>query len=74
MKVSTRGDYACRALLSEGVATGGMLPKVTSALEAMEAGVSRVHLLDGRVEHSLILELFTPEGIGSMITHEADPS
>jgi acetylglutamate kinase len=61
----------CRELLAAGVATGGMLPKLSSALEAMDAGVGRVHLLDGRVEHGLILELFTPEGIGTMISPEA---
>ncbi len=64
-------DAACAGLIGSGVATGGMLPKLTSALEAMSAGVERVHLLDGRVEHGLILELFTPEGIGTMIVREA---
>jgi acetylglutamate kinase len=57
----------CRDLIASGAVTGGMLPKLSSALEAMAAGVERVHLLDGRVEHGLILELFTPEGIGTMM-------
>jgi acetylglutamate kinase len=46
---------------------GGMIPKLESAVRALKAGVPRVHFLDGRVEHALVLELFTPEGIGTMI-------
>ncbi|GIU98582.1 MAG: acetylglutamate kinase [Actinomycetota bacterium] len=52
---------------------GGMVPKLESAVRALRAGVGRVHLLDARVEHSLVLELFTPEGIGTMITPDAAP-
>ncbi len=52
----------------EGVVEGGMIPKLESAVRALKAGVGRVHLVDGRVEHSLVLELFTPEGVGTMIT------
>lgn len=55
-------------LLANGdVIAGGMIPKLESAVRALKAGVARVHLLDGRVEHSLVLELFTPEGVGTMI-------
>jgi acetylglutamate kinase len=50
------------------VVNGGMIPKLESAAAALKAGVARVHLVDGRVEHSLVLELFTPEGVGTMIT------
>ncbi len=50
------------------VVDGGMIPKLESAVRALKAGVPRAHLLDGRVEHALVLELFTPEGIGTMIT------
>jgi acetylglutamate kinase len=61
-------------LLSQpGVVDGGMVPKLESAVEALHAGVRRIHLVDGRVEHSLVLELFTPEGVGTMITPDADP-
>jgi len=49
------------------VVDGGMIPKLESAVRALKAGVPRAHLLDGRVEHALVLELFTPEGIGTMI-------
>jgi acetylglutamate kinase len=63
----------CRDLLGQPEAVGGgMIPKLESALLALEGGVGRVHLVDGRVEHSLVLELFTPEGAGTMITPDAD--
>lgn len=62
-------------LLARGsVVDGGMIPKLESAVRALKAGVSRVHLLDGRVEHSLVLELFTPEGVGTMITPDRTAS
>ena len=62
----------CLELLgAAGVVDGGMIPKLESAVRALEAGVKRVHLVDGRVEHSLVLELFTPEGVGTMITRDA---
>jgi acetylglutamate kinase len=60
-------------LASNGVVDGGMIPKLESAVGALAAGVSRVHLVDGRVEHALVLELFTPEGVGTMITPDALP-
>jgi len=60
-------------LLAEpGVIDGGMIPKVQSAVRALEAGVGRVHLVDGRVEHAVVLELFTPEGIGTMVTRDLE--
>ncbi len=63
----------CRELLAAaGVVDGGMIPKLESAVRALEAGVTRVHLVDGRVEHALVLELFTPEGVGTMITRDAE--
>src|SRR4249919_2788358 len=63
----------CLDLLAQpGVVGGGMIPKLESAVRALEAGVGRVHLVDGRVEHSLVLELFTPEGVGTMVTPDAD--
>jgi acetylglutamate kinase len=59
---------ATALLDADGVVEGGMIPKLRSAVRAVGAGVSRVHLLDGRVEHALVLELFTPEGVGTMVT------
>ena len=62
----------CLDLLGrDGVVEGGMIPKLESAVDAIKAGVGRVHLVDGRVEHSLVLELFTPEGVGTMVTPDA---
>jgi acetylglutamate kinase len=62
----------CRELLGRvGVIDGGMIPKIDSASRAVEAGVGRVHLVDGRVEHAVVLELFTPEGVGTMIAPDA---
>ncbi len=63
----------CLDLLAQGgVVEGGMIPKLESAVDALGAGVKRVHLVDGRVEHSLVLELFTPEGVGTMIAPDAE--
>lgn len=56
-----------KALIESGQLTGGMLPKLANCILAMENGVNRVHILDGRVLHSLLLEIFTDEGVGSMI-------
>ncbi len=61
------GDVA--SLVKKGVITGGMLPKITSCVEAIESGVRKVHLVDGRMAHSLLLEIFTREGVGTEI-HE----
>ncbi len=54
-------------LIREGVIAGGMLPKVRCAVEAVQAGVRTAHIIDGRVEHAVMLDLFTDEGIGTLI-------
>jgi len=59
-------------LAADDVVTGGMIPKLESAVHALKSGVARVHLLDGRVEHALVLELFTPEGIGTMVAGDRE--
>lgn len=56
------------ALKADGTIHGGMVPKVDACLEAVEGGVEKAHIIDGRVEHSLLLELFTSEGVGTQIT------
>lgn len=54
-------------LIDRGIITGGMIPKVTGCLEALDSGVNSVHIIDGRVPHCLLLEIFTKSGIGTMI-------
>ncbi|MEW6523991.1 MAG: acetylglutamate kinase [Bacillota bacterium] len=54
-------------LVQQGVISGGMMPKVEACLSALQAGVPRAHIIDGRVPHSLLLELFTDRGIGTML-------
>ncbi len=54
-------------LFEDGTISGGMLPKIESALDAAKGGVSAVHIIDGRVDHSLLLEIMTEEGVGTMI-------
>jgi acetylglutamate kinase len=55
------------ALADDGVLSDGMIPKVRSCVEAVKSGVSRAHILDGRIPHALLLEFFTREGIGTMV-------
>ncbi len=54
-------------LFTDGTISGGMLPKISSALEAAHGGVNSVHIIDGRVDHSLLLEILTDRGVGTMI-------
>ncbi len=54
-------------LIERGVARGGMIPKLKSAKKAISQGVKKVHIIDGRIPHSLIIELFTEEGLGTQI-------
>ncbi|MCD6258895.1 MAG: acetylglutamate kinase [Helicobacteraceae bacterium] len=57
------------ALKADGTIHGGMVPKVDACLEAIEGGVQKAHIIDGRIEHSMLLELFTSEGVGTQIVH-----
>ncbi len=57
-----------RELIESGSASAGMLPKLESCIDAIERGVERAHILDGRIQHSVLLEIFTDEGIGTMIS------
>ena len=54
-------------LVADGTLSGGMLPKISSALDAARSGVNSVHIIDGRVEHCLLLEILTDHGVGTMI-------
>ena len=56
-----------RELLAGGTIGGGMLPKLNNCIDAIEHGVSRVHILDGRIPHCLLLEIFTNKGVGTAI-------
>ncbi|HEX5365312.1 MAG TPA: acetylglutamate kinase [Acidimicrobiales bacterium] len=62
------------AMVADGHLTGGMLPKVAAALHAVRNGVASVHLLDGRVPHVLLLELFSDAGVGTMVTAADAPT
>jgi len=54
-------------LFADGTISGGMLPKIGSALEAVKNGVNSCHIIDGRVEHAVLLEILTNEGVGTLI-------
>jgi acetylglutamate kinase len=57
-------------LIGDGTIYGGMLPKIQCALDAVNAGVSSAHIIDGRVDHAVMLEIFTDEGVGTLITSQ----
>ena len=57
-------------LIAEGVIKGGMLPKIRCALDAVRKGVTSAHIIDGRVPHAALLEIFTDEGIGTLISNK----
>ncbi len=61
-----------KALIGDGYIGGGMLPKLNNCIDAIEQGVSRVHILDGRIAHCLLLEIFTNKGIGTAIIGDKD--
>ncbi len=70
--ISRLDAAGCRKMLESGAISSGMMPKVESCLKAVESGVERATILDGTVEHALLLEVFTDEGVGTMITAEYD--
>lgn len=65
--LSTMNKLDIQELINEGVIAGGMLPKVQSCMRALDAGVGKTHIVDGRISHCLLLEIFTKEGIGTEI-------
>ena len=65
--ISTLSQAEARRLVAAGVIAGGMLPKVESALRALEGGTVKAHILDGRIPHAILLEIFTREGVGTEI-------
>ncbi|HZT64824.1 MAG TPA: acetylglutamate kinase [Acidimicrobiales bacterium] len=66
--ISSTSVGELRSMLDAGVLGSGMLPKVASCISAVEAGVGQAHILDGRVPHALLLEFFTDEGVGTMVS------
>jgi acetylglutamate kinase len=63
----------CRDLIAQGVVDRGMIPKVEACLACLEAGVRKTHIIDGRLRHSLLLEIFTESGVGTEIETEQHP-
>ena len=66
--IPTLNKKKVETLVGSGVIAGGMLPKTKSCFEALDAGCAKVHIIDGRVPHALLLEIFTKEGVGTEIT------
>ncbi|MCD7750623.1 MAG: acetylglutamate kinase [Lachnospiraceae bacterium] len=70
--ISRLSATEARELIESGIIGGGMLPKLGNCISAIEEGVNRVHILDGRIPHSLLLEIFTNKGIGTAIVADAE--
>jgi acetylglutamate kinase len=68
--ISTLTQSQAESLIQDGSINGGMIPKVHSAFRTLDDGVRKVHIIDGRIKHSLLLEIFTDEGIGTQMVHE----
>jgi acetylglutamate kinase len=64
-------DVEARELIASGVIESGMIPKVEACLETLERGVGKVHIIDGRLRHSLLLEIYTNRGVGTEILRTA---
>ena len=62
-----------RALIKDGTISGGMIPKIEGCIEVVEAGVEAVVIIDGRVPHCVLLELFTEHGVGTLVGHKVKP-
>ena len=69
--VSSLTYSQAESLIAQGAINGGMIPKVRSAFATLDSGVRKVHIIDGRIKHSLLLEIFTDEGIGTQMIHES---
>lgn len=69
--LETLSASEARALIDQGAITGGMIPKVEHALAAVAGGVRKIHIIDGRLEHALLLEIFTEAGVGTQVLETA---
>ena len=70
-RITSLTTTEARKLMDEGVIGGGMLPKLNNCIDAIEHGVNKVHILDGRVPHSVLLEIFTDKGVGTAILNDS---
>jgi acetylglutamate kinase len=68
--IPTLDAKQAKRLITQKIISSGMIPKVNCCLNAMEEGVTKTHIIDGRVEHAILLEVFTDIGIGTQITKE----
>ncbi len=68
--ISTLTEDEAKELIADGVIKGGMLPKVEACFTALDSGVKKTHIIDGRVKHSVLLEIFTDQGIGTEIKRQ----
>ncbi len=65
--IPTLTQNKAKGLISKGIVAGGMRPKLTCCMEALESGVKKAHVIDGRISHALLLEIFTDTGVGTVI-------
>ncbi|MBR6484212.1 MAG: acetylglutamate kinase, partial [Clostridiales bacterium] len=68
--ISILDEKSIEEYVESGAITGGMIPKINGCLDTVQRGVRRAHIIDGRIPHSIILEIFTAKGIGTMIVKE----
>jgi len=66
-RVSSVSEAETEKMVADGIITGGMMPKVDACIAALDGGVKQAHIIDGRIEHSLLLEIYTDKGIGTQI-------
>ncbi|MGL5767368.1 MAG: hypothetical protein ACRCX8_17180 [Sarcina sp.] len=66
-KITTR---EVKYLINDGIVSGGMIPKVDCCIDALQKGVTKTHIIDGRIPHTILLELFSELGVGTMIEME----
>lgn len=69
MWIHNLGYHDVQELTARGVIAGGMIPKVDACLKALDYGVRRAHIIDGRVPHALLIEVFTDKGVGTLVSH-----
>ena len=71
-RISQLGVDEAQQLIEDGVIAGGMIPKIMNCVDAVNGGVNRVHILDGRLPHCVLLEIFTNKGIGTMVLKDSE--